>query len=367
MAGSSPKSGSHKSQSPKSPRSPQSAAATQTPAQAPTTTIEVDDEVEEDPTLGSDAESSTASISSSILDYRTINGRTYHSERGNAAYWGANDERQSETMDIGHHMWTLSQDGALHLAPLKADIQKALDIGTGTGIWAIDFADEYPGCEVIGTDISPIQPGWVPPNVKFEIEDCNQDWTFDANSFDYVHFRYLIGCIPDWPALFKQAYRVLKPGGWIESFEVSPTVTSDDGTVAPDSAMAQWDKIFIEASEKIGNTFTVVADEIQRPAMAEAGFVDIQEWNGKCPLSPWPKDPKLKEIGKFGEVFGTQDPEGLVNFVANFLGWTPEEVYVYIARFRREIRNRKHHPYVFLKTVWARKPEDGEAQTTEQA
>lgn len=114
-----------------------------------------------------------------------------------------------------------------------------------------------------------------------EIEDCNQEWTFDSDSFDYVHFRYLIGCIPDWPALFKQAYRVLKPGGWIESFEVSPTVTSDDNTVAPDSALAQWDKMFIEASKKIGNSFTVVADQIQKPAMEEAGFVNIKEWNGK--------------------------------------------------------------------------------------
>lgn len=29
-----------------------------------------------------------------------------------------------------------------------------------------DFADEHPGAEVIGTDISPIQPKWVPPNLK---------------------------------------------------------------------------------------------------------------------------------------------------------------------------------------------------------
>ena len=28
-----------------------------------------------------------------------------------------------------------------------------------------DFADEYPNTEVIGTDISPIQPTWVPPNL----------------------------------------------------------------------------------------------------------------------------------------------------------------------------------------------------------
>jgi hypothetical protein len=29
-----------------------------------------------------------------------------------------------------------------------------------------DFADTHPGAEVIGTDISPIQPEWVPPNLK---------------------------------------------------------------------------------------------------------------------------------------------------------------------------------------------------------
>lgn len=30
---------------------------------------------------------STTSISDSVLQYRTIHGRTYHSERGNAQYW----------------------------------------------------------------------------------------------------------------------------------------------------------------------------------------------------------------------------------------------------------------------------------------
>ena len=29
-----------------------------------------------------------------------------------------------------------------------------------------DFADEYPNCEVVGTDLSPIQPTWIPPNLK---------------------------------------------------------------------------------------------------------------------------------------------------------------------------------------------------------
>ena len=29
-----------------------------------------------------------------------------------------------------------------------------------------DFADAYPNCEVIGTDLSPIQTTWIPPNLK---------------------------------------------------------------------------------------------------------------------------------------------------------------------------------------------------------
>lgn len=34
---------------------------------------------------------------------------------------------------------------------------RVLDLGTGTGIWAIDFGDMYPSAEVLGIDISPIQ------------------------------------------------------------------------------------------------------------------------------------------------------------------------------------------------------------------
>lgn len=44
-------------------------------------------------------------------------------------------------MDLAHHIYRLLLGGSLYLAPIKNDVQRVLDLGTGTGIWAIDFAE----------------------------------------------------------------------------------------------------------------------------------------------------------------------------------------------------------------------------------
>lgn len=199
------------------------------PAATPVTTLThqpelvaaLDPEDEEDQsdgssTVGDDFASSTASITTSILEYRTIQGRTYHSDRHPTEYFTPNDEKQRDSVDISHHSLTLLIGGKLFLAPIDQNVRKVLDVGTGTGIWAIDFADEYPQAEVIGSDLSPIQSAWVPPNVKFEIDDATLPWSWEDNSFDFIHVRYLFGAIRDWSALFKQAYRCCAPGGWVQ-------------------------------------------------------------------------------------------------------------------------------------------------------
>ena len=87
----------------------------------------------------------------------------------------------------------------------------------------------------------------------------------------------MTGSIPDWPALFKHAFRCLRPGGYVESHEPSSMIRSDDGTVSEDSALARWGPLFAAAGEKSGRTFTVVDDGLQRKGMEEAGLVDIEE------------------------------------------------------------------------------------------
>lgn len=50
-------------------------------------------------------------------------------------------------------------DAHLHLAPLVKP-KRILDIGTGTGIWAIQMAEQNPESTIWGIDLSPIQPSW---------------------------------------------------------------------------------------------------------------------------------------------------------------------------------------------------------------
>ena len=117
-------------------------------------------------------------------------------------------------------MYTLTLGGELHLAPIKAP-REILDVGTGTGIWAIQMADKFPEAQVTGTDLSPIQPDLVPCNCVFEIDDVSLDWTWDENQLDFVHAREMMGSIKDWDLFCSEALRCIAPGGYIEIMEHS--------------------------------------------------------------------------------------------------------------------------------------------------
>lgn len=102
--------------------------------------------------------------------------------------------------------------GKLYVAPI-VDPADALDIGTGTGIWAIEFARTHPKTNIIGTDISLIQPSEnIPPNLKFEREDSEQEWVFDR-PFDFIHWRLMVSCFNDFKSMIEKCFHHLKPGG----------------------------------------------------------------------------------------------------------------------------------------------------------
>src|SRR4051794_36950937 len=100
-------------------------------------TIEAADGDDEDAGYYTDtASSASTSLSSSVRDYAFENGRRYHKFR-EGAYNFPNDDSEQDREDMKHAMMVnLCQ--TLHFAPLGPDTHNILDMGTGTGIWAIE-------------------------------------------------------------------------------------------------------------------------------------------------------------------------------------------------------------------------------------
>lgn len=89
----------------------------------------------------------------------------------------------------------------------------------------------------------------------------------------------MVGAVRDWSALFKDIYSTLKPGGYFESYEFDATTYSDDGTLAPDTALARWGTIFQDGFDRMGANvcFDPIREGLIHQALEDAGFVNIVE------------------------------------------------------------------------------------------
>ncbi|CCE28050.1 uncharacterized protein CPUR_01524 [Claviceps purpurea 20.1] len=304
----------------------------------------------------SEVPSSTASIASSILEFRRIHGRTYHSDKFATNYFLPNDNQQIESVELSHHYLTILFDDRLFLAPLDKDkIHQVLDVGTGSGIWAIEFADRYPNASVIGTDLSPCQPQWIPPNLRFEIDDATLDWTWEANRFDFIHIRYILGGIQDWAGLLKEAYKCCAPGGWVESVELDIEFRSDDRTTELEPVLDSWGDLFREASKILNRPFFV--QDQQQQAFDDSDFVDTRLIRYKVPIGTWPKDRKLAEIGRFAAAALDNDLQGYTQMLWQSVQKPADEFHVWLATLRKAFHNPKVHSYFIAHIVYGRKAE----------
>jgi hypothetical protein len=105
-------------------------------------TIEADPDLDQSDGYVSDSSSTASdSLASSVRDYVFENNRRYHKFK-EGQYLLPNDEPEQEREDMKHAMIVHVCDGRLHFAPLEQP-QKILDLGTGTGIWAIDSEETH--------------------------------------------------------------------------------------------------------------------------------------------------------------------------------------------------------------------------------
>ncbi|KAH8595084.1 hypothetical protein B0O99DRAFT_686947 [Bisporella sp. PMI_857] len=155
--------------------------------------------------------SATTSLTSTATNHTFENGGRHHKFR-EGAYNFPNDDAEQGRENMLHAMIAyLCQQ--LHLAPIGPKLQNILDLGTGTGIWAMEMGDQYPSANVLGVDLSPIQPEWVPRTLS-------------------------------WPSLLQEALKRLKPVDWIELQEIHHYPQCHNGSIPPDHAIRRfWDLI----------------------------------------------------------------------------------------------------------------------------
>jgi len=323
----------------------------------PHTTVDTSDDSDG---YGSGFSTETTSLVSSALHYKYENGRRYHAFGKEDAYPLPNDESEQDRLDLFHHIWSMILGGELYTAPLD-NPQRILDVGTGTGIWAMDMADQHGEAEVIGNDLSPVQPTWVPPNLRFEIDDMERDWVYPVNHFDYIHMRNMANCFQDWDMIFEEAYEHLTPGGYIEiqdfDYESLNGPPEAMRPCPPDSAFVRWTQLTKQAAEKVGRPFT--AAKTQGARLKKKGFINVTERWEIWPNTPWHPDKKLKEIGQYA-LYGNQSAlmSYSVKLLTNVLGMQKEEVEKLCKDAWRDLTKGGQQYWMKAWFIYAQKPEE---------
>ncbi|KAJ3481065.1 hypothetical protein NLG97_g7915 [Lecanicillium saksenae] len=120
----------------------------------------------------------TVPLNDELRDTMEYYGRAFHKHSLEAGtYFAPVDEEEIERLELMHNVLAKVFDNRLVFPPV-ASPRRILDCGCGAANWAIDVAELYPDCEVLGIDVSPhMLPDHQPQNLDFQIDDLNASVT----------------------------------------------------------------------------------------------------------------------------------------------------------------------------------------------
>ncbi|KAH8664594.1 S-adenosyl-L-methionine-dependent methyltransferase [Xylariales sp. PMI_506] len=310
---------------------------------------------------------------SSVVDPESIIGeslRLYHGYK-DGKYFLPNDAAEQNRLDLQYEMLRILYDGWITLAPLSKAPKYVLDIGTGTGLWAFEFAEQNPSSYVIGADLSAIQPtNRVSPNVEFIKTDIEDDWAFrrpsrdhrngqDVSnsdhkiSFDYIHLRLMVTCFNDPRIVMKHAFDNMSSGGWIE-FQEAFFESRQANPGFEGNAMQRWCDKCAEGALTVGRDLRTLLKYKQW--LEDIGFVDVTERRLLIPAGEWPTDPRLKLAGKYCGEDILSGIRGVGYKMLRLAGMTSDEIESLVDQCLVELRDPRNHSYSYSYVIYGRKP-----------
>ncbi|KAG0198646.1 hypothetical protein BGX33_012202 [Mortierella sp. NVP41] len=213
---------------------------------------------------------------------KCLDGRTRHTVE-NAPYMLPNDLTESDRLDAQHYLVRFIFKGNynVQLNPESPNL-RILDVATGTGVWALEMAHEFPKAEIHGVDISAIFPTEIkPPNCHFQLCNILDGLPFPDNHFDFIYQRLLVYALS--PAQRRQVnaelLRVLKPEGYLQLVE------SDGIVYNPGPQMEKINQLSLETSLRHG----VDPREVQtmKSGLKHSGYINVNSFNIALPVGVW--------------------------------------------------------------------------------
>ncbi|KAI4240986.1 MAG: hypothetical protein LQ352_007525 [Teloschistes flavicans] len=294
----------------------------------------------------SQSSTKSLSLSGSVFEQIVENERGYANEK----YFMPCDEQEQTRLAILYQCFTSILNGQPSFQSIPRSAKRILEIGTGTGDWAVAVAERFPEAEITATDITCFQPTDVPPNVFFEIDDAQEEWTY-TEPFDFIHIRGLAGAFSDWSAVYAQAYQHLQTNGVLE---VADFGTISLGEAIADSYLSIYNGACASATEKSGCPLGL--DHMKRAVIENAGLSIGKSRTFDVPLGTWSSDSRKKVAGKMALIATLEGLEASsLRLLTQHMDWKVEDVRDLCGKVQGELMRPDARPFITCQFTVARK------------
>lgn len=298
---------------------------------------------------------------------RNVYGRILNSQ--NDTYFLPADNEEHRRLDLQHHQYTMCL-GRLYPAPdlvwralrPRRDRRPAImDVGTGSGSWALDMATEFPYCDVVGVDLVPPRiDGELPPNCRFEIDDANLGFAHYTECFDVVHARAVSAGIRDFPRLLQELTAALRPGGVLLLGDGEQQLYDEHRRPMPLSELGtpgfSWvHKVFFATYNAMKNRGGSPDSPNMNPTWLRTidSLTDVGWHKAFVPMGPWRYDDEREK------VLSELCRENCLRYISGLAplllseGYLPESVDNMCREATAELRELRTHLYTRWNFAWA--------------